>query len=160
MMDKSIDACKDCKAHNVTMLEMGYMDRKISELEKSVSDMYSEIECNKKEISSDFSSRFKEFKESFSTSVDKLKIDIQNLFVDQRNLRESVMEIKNTVERSTDKVAMKMESMEKLLVDLMADKKDTKNTFINPLMIGIITVTLTALLTGLGYLVIMQLGGK
>jgi hypothetical protein len=119
--------CGNCDArqdHGVIKLEIKMLQGRISDLEESIEDSMEAIESAKACSSKEFQTQLKEVKDYFNSAIEKLKTDIKTLFTEQRQLRESVIEIKNTVERAYDRTALKVDSLESKIAEFLADRRD------------------------------------
>jgi outer membrane murein-binding lipoprotein Lpp len=137
--------CTNCEAkkdHGVIKLEIKMLNGKISHLEEGVDANMQAIETARITNTTEFHTQLKEVRDYFNNSIEKLKADIKTLFSEQRQLRESVIEIKNAVERASDRTALKVDSLERSIAELLSEKRDIKTTFANPLVVAVIVLIL------------------
>lgn len=107
--------------HEVSKKEIENIKNNMETIKDTQCTMYGKIEDNRKEVEAE---------------LEKLRTDFKNLYNEHFRVRESVLEIKNTIERATDLNTFKLEQLQKVMTDLIESKNTAKTKLIYPLVIA------------------------
>jgi hypothetical protein len=107
----------------VVDLDQGVMKVEIENVKEVLDKLNSDMEDNRKYINQE---------------IEKIKTDFRSLMVEHYRIRESVLEIKNSVERSIDLTAIRMDNLQKTLNEFIEDRKSHNKSLFYPMIVAIL----------------------
>jgi uncharacterized protein YaaN involved in tellurite resistance len=139
------DEPKFCSNHEISKLEILALKEKANRLdsllESGLTEVYDTIAKDTKKTED----ILRDYKDSTDKSIEKVKMDIQSLFADYHKLRETVLDIRSTVERASDRTSSRLDKLTEDIKAFVETKKENKNYFILPLMAAVISGVIVGL---------------
>jgi len=134
-----MDEIKFCALHEISKSEINTLKEQTLKVEVSIDRALAEVYETMTNDNKKIADSLKEYKSNTDKSIDKLILDIQALFGNYHSLRETVLDIRNTVERSSDRTSTRLDKLTEDIKTFVESKKDSKNFFILPVLSAIIS---------------------
>jgi hypothetical protein len=112
----------------VILLEQNIVKMEIENVKDAIEKLSGEIEVNRKYL---------------DVEIEKIKSDFKSLLTEHYRIRESVLEIKNTVERAMDLNAIRIENLQKSLSTFIEDRNLQKSKIVYPILVAIIMAVIS-----------------
>ena len=109
-------------------MEQNIVKMEIENVKEAVEKLSGEIEVNRKYL---------------DMEIEKIKSDFKSLLTEHYRIRESVLEIKNTVERAMDLNAIRIENLQKSLSTFIEDRNLQKSKLVYPILVAIIMAVIS-----------------
>jgi chromosome segregation ATPase len=137
--------CETCNQHKIVEYEIDGVKKMITSMENNIKSEITKLdnqhECDMELIDK----KFKEFKEQDEKKFDLILSDIKKLFEDNYKMKETITEIKNTIQRASDNTAHHMEKIKDEITRLLEEKKENKTEqkdkklyIFYPLIVGVL----------------------
>jgi DNA repair exonuclease SbcCD ATPase subunit len=133
------DEPKFCTNHEMSKLEIASIKEKANRLDNLIESGLAEVYEAMAKDTKKTEDVLRDYKDSTDKSIEKVKMDIQSLFADYHKLRETVLDIRSTVERASDKTSTRLDKLTEDIKAFVEAKKENKNYFLLPLMAALLS---------------------
>jgi chromosome segregation ATPase len=142
---KMAEEPKFCSNHEMSKLEIQSLKEKTNRLDNLLENGLSEVYDAMAKDTKKTEEILKDYKDSTDKAIEKVKVDIQSLFSDYHKLRETVLDIRSTVERASDRTSSRLDKLTDDIKAFVEAKKENKNFFVLPLMAAIVSGVIVGL---------------
>ncbi len=153
MGENDLAFCKDCKEHKQHVTEIKNIKDAASKLESDVKQDMNDIVQQHKEDVRMMEEKLKGYRAHFNGLLDKFQREIQKVVSENQQLREAIIEIKNTITGANEKSALlfaqvtrELSEMSKRLDEIFENKKATTQHLVYPIITGVVVAVIMGIL--------------
>ena len=153
MGENELAFCKDCKEHKQHVTEIKNIKDAAGKLESSLKEDMNEIVQQHKEDVKMMDEKLKGDRAYFNGLLDKFQLEIQKVVSENQQLREAIIEIKNTITGANEKSALlfaqvtrELNDMSRRLDEIFENKKATTQHLIYPIITGVVVAVIMGIL--------------